>query len=1157
MMQMKKTVWKDIRQSFRKSWGRFFSIMILMALGSFALVGLYVTGPNMRTTGTTYLNARNVADLTIIGEYGLDASDQAALATLTDVNALEYLYVKDVSIAQTHTSVRLFSQPKTISTPELIAGRLPRQSGEIAIDASQQADYPLGSIIHIDEKADQSGTKVIAKSEFEVVGYIQSGDFLSLATRGPSTTGTGQLDSFAIIHPSDFKSDVFMMAKLRFDSLIELNPYSDAYLEQLQIEKDHVYAVLAGQPEIRLHELKTTYNQKITTGQQAINEGEQELDNAAKQLEEAATLLKEGQQALVANEQLLLSAEAELEQAKQELRENEVLLQNTDTELQRTDEILREQQALLAGKQQEYEQGVQTLQGKQAEYNQAVADIDQAQQTITEQYKQLATAKQDYTRGISELEATIFALEQALGDEALDDAARQQLLAQLEQVNQQLKAVTSAYTLFLQQTYEPGVIQLDAAQKQLDQQTQQLQTVPYEIEAANNQLAEANLQIASGQAQLLAGKAAFADGYAHYESGVQQITTAKQQLITATTEYQMGKEQLADGQSELIEQTSLYEEQRKKYEQELPTATKLLAESREELATAREMVEQLVAPTYRVDTRRELLGGDGYKTYSSISNIVDSLAMIFPVFLYFVAALVTLTTMTRFVDEERLNSGTLKALGYDDYDIIKKFCVYGFVASLIGTILGIILGHTLMPTIVYQAYRSEFTVPAIEWHFHLGITLSALALAIMSSVIPAYIVAKRELREQPATLLLPKAPESGDKIFLEHFPGIWRRLTFTQKVTCRNIFRYKKRMYMTIFGVAGAAALLFTGFSVQHSVSEIKSRQFDTITHYDLIVAENPLASMPEQQQLSEQLRTPAVKNYAPVYYEEVTRVAGAHNDTQAITLIVPEEPENFAQYITLKARKTQQPLELMDEGAIISERLADLLHVEIGETLPFVDQNGEQRQVEITAISEMYIGHFIFLSPSGYEKLYRADYESNAYFTTLIDSSSENTKVAASQFMQLSAVAGVVQNTSIMSLIDTIVTSLNQIMAILIFVAMLLGAVILYNLTNINVSERIRELSTIKVLGFFDPEVTRYIYREATILTIFGIVGGWIIGMGLHSYILVVVPPDEVMFNPARWIGAYIIPVLVIAIISLVLKFFVNRRLIHIDMLEALKSVD
>ena len=504
-----------------------------------------------------------------------------------------------------------------------------------------------------------------------------------------------------------------------------------------------------------------------------------------------------------------------------------------------------------------------------------------------------------------------------------------------------------------------------------------------------------------------------------------------------------------------------------------------------------------------------------------IEGIVAKLADIFPIFLYFVAALVTFSTMGRMVDEERTNSGTLKALGYGNADVMLKFTVYGFAASTLGTCIGVLAGHTLLPLIVAHAYSAGFTMPDIMLKFHPWITMAAFALAWISAVVPAWLAASKELREKPASLLLPKPPAKGSKILLEHFPPLWNRLNFTHKVTARNIFRYKTRMFMTIFGVCGAVSLLTAGLAVQSSIGQIGNRQFEELIHYDLIVAEESDTNSAQREEIATTLKGKTVQSSTAVRYEELSKTAGKENDKQSITLLATDDAYNFNEYLTLRDRKTHQPQILVNNGAVISERLAEMLNVSVGDTFTVNDENGAQRTIKVAGISEMYIGHFIFMNAQCYEHVFGDQYSTNAYMVRLKDHSNANTERQGAKFMKLAAVRGVVQNTTQKNMVSTIVGSLNQIMEVLILVAVLLAVVILYNLTNLNVSERIRELSTIKVLGFHTSETTMYIYRETILLSLLGILAGYGFGEWLHRYIITEVPPDEVMFDPAiSWIA-------------------------------------
>lgn len=682
------------------------------------------------------------------------------------------------------------------------------------------------------------------------------------------------------------------------------------------------------------------------------------------------------------------------------------------------------------------------------------------------------------------------------------------------------------------------------------------------INQYNEACAEYNRQLNAYNAGLQQYQNAVArldQGSQAYRSNADNLAQASKQIAEKQNELgkavsQAGK-QVADGVTQLIQGQRDIDKAETECQSKLAEFNAQKPEAERQITLAEEKIDNLTVPAYSVSGRREGLTSQGYRVYMVIEGIVAKLADIFPIFLYFVAALVTFSTMGRMVDEERTNSGTLKALGYGNADVMLKFTVYGFAASTLGTCIGVLAGHTLLPLIVAHAYSAGFTMPDIMLKFHPWITMAAFALAWISAVVPAWLAASKELREKPASLLLPKPPAKGSKILLEHFPPLWNRLNFTHKVTARNIFRYKTRMFMTIFGVCGAVSLLTAGLAVQSSIGQIGNRQFEELIHYDLIVAEESDTNSAQRKEIATTLKGKTVQSSTAVRYEELSKTAGKENDKQSITLLATDDAYNFNEYLTLRDRKTHQPQILVNNGAVISERLAEMLNVSVGDTFTVNDENGAQRTIKVAGISEMYIGHFIFMNAQCYEHVFGDQYSTNAYMVRLKDHSNANTERQGAKFMKLAAVRGVVQNTTQKNMVSTIVGSLNQIMEVLILVAVLLAVVILYNLTNLNVSERIRELSTIKVLGFHTSETTMYIYRETILLSLLGILAGYGFGEWLHRYIITEVPPDEVMFDPAiSWI-ALAAPAIVVAVVLAVLGWIVYRQLETVDMLEALKS--
>ncbi len=552
-------------------------------------------------------------------------------------------------------------------------------------------------------------------------------------------------------------------------------------------------------------------------------------------------------------------------------------------------------------------------------------------------------------------------------------------------------------------------------------------------------------------------------------------------------------------------------------------------------------------PTYTVDTRKSIAGSDGYETYKNATTSISAVGNVFPVVLYLVAALVTLTTMTRFVDEERLNAGLFRALGYTKRQVISKFVIYGFVTSMTGTFIGILVGNFLLSPMISDIISKTMVVGPEKLGFHLSYTLLTVAAALISSVLPALLVTRRNLSEEPARLMLPKPPASGSKILLEKIPFLWQRLSFTQKVTARNIFRYKQRMLMTIFGVAGSVALLFSGLGIQTSVSGVSRRQFGQILKYDMLVFRDSGKSADKKAE-SNQLLAKKARAWEKVMIKSV------HGKNNSSLFVFPDG--NINSFVDLHERQSNQKISLGDSGAVFSEKLADLYGVKKGDSVK-IKINGRKVRVKVSGVAEMYAGHFIYMTRNYYEKAAHDSYRSNVAIVRLKDQGIKNVENTAADFIRLPDVYSVSQNTSLIRQLASVVDSLQMVMVILTVLSVLLAIVILYNLTNINVAERIRELSTVKVLGFHDREVTLYIYRETIVLSVVGIVSGLFFGQIMHKIILKMIGSDYIMFDPSVPIGVYLIPVAAIVFILFVLGCFVNHRLKEIDMLEALKSVD
>ena len=655
---------------------------------------------------------------------------------------------------------------------------------------------------------------------------------------------------------------------------------------------------------------------------------------------------------------------------------------------------------------------------------------------------------------------------------------------------------------------------------------------------------EADGQIQKGQKELSRAKETL-------QSAKSQIDQAQKQLDLQEAQFKKlalflpAKEQVAS--QEKLHQAQEQLDQKKK---DWTTGESELAKKEEELKKAQTERDQLEIPAYHVYDRKTMPGGQGYLMYSNASSSISAVGNIFPVVLYLVAAMVTFTTMTRFVDEERTNAGIFKALGYRTKDIILKFVLYGFFAGTIGTLLGSLLGHYFLSGIISNIITQGMVIGESREYFYGDMTLIALGLSFVASVLPAYWVSRKELKEETNLLLLPKPPVSGSKIFLERLHFIWKRLSFTHKVTARNLFRYKQRMLMTIFGVAGSVTLLFAGLGIQSSVGGVPKRQFQEILSYELIVVQKTNAASQESKELTNRLGKSDIKDYRAIYSKVIEASLKGGRDKQTITMMVTDRTD-FSPFVSLRSLKQEESLSLK-KGVIISSKLAQLARVTVGDRLTLDDHT-----FKVAGITENYVGHFVYMDQASYQKIYGKRSSANSYLVQLKNPSTRQVQAVSRDMMDLAAVKAVSQNASMISLFNSVAKSLDTTMMILVVVSILLAIVILYNLTNINVAERIRELSTIKVLGFHNKEVTLYIYRETILLSIIGILMGLGGGYYLHQFLIAMIAPDAILFYPKVGLGVFLSPVGGLVLLLVLLGIYVDHYLRKVDMLEALKSVD
>ena len=1149
----KKTLNKDIRNSLRQSKGRFLSIMLLMMLGAFSLVGLKVSGPDIEDTLNSYMETANAADLFVVAGYGLSDEDQAEIQ---EENAdVEFGYFVDTVIGDTPSAIRVFSQTKDISTFELVSGEFPTKSGEVALASTMADQYKVGDIIRLNE----SGSNTLLKEhEFTITGFVNSSELLSKTIKGVSSAGSGDLSGFAVVPKDAFDSEVYTIARLRYPDLRKWKTTSREYSDKVVELQQALEEKLADNGTARLDALKTTADDKISEGKEKITDAKTQLSDAEKKLadgkseiEKNEKTLADGQKEVDSNEATIASGDAKLNAAWNQLEASRAQLESARVQIEQAVATLAEKKEQLEDASAKLTQAEEQLAAKKEELASGQKQLEAGQ-------TQLAQAKAQLETGKAELETKKTALAQGKALLASDpDAAAAQGITEAS-----LQAMETALT--------QAEAQFTQTEQALNAKEQVLTQKEQELTAGQTAISNAEAELASKKQQLLAGQEAYrqglakyyasysqyVDGLDRYREGVAAFEANAGTLAQGKAKLAEAKKTLADGEAKLADAKTQLKESEETYNEKKETADKDIQKAESDLEKAEVDVSKLTKPKYSVYTRSTMLGSEGFFNMKTTAEGITSVGNLFPIVLYAVAALVTVTTMTRFVNEERINAGVLKALGYETKDVMKKFAVYGFTAGVSGTVLGILLGTYALPSALGATLMKDTVLPSIQLNFHPLIAVIAIICSLICSVVPPLWIARRELHEQASALLLPKAPVAGSKILLERIPFIWNRLSFTHKVTARNIFRYKQRMFMTIFGVAGSVALLFAGRGILGSLDGIADRQFKEIITYDAIVSKDTVLTASEEQALHNYLTSSNVTSYSDVYTESVTREVPGVDDEQSVTVLVGKEA-SLSPYLHLNDAKTKKSVTLPEGGVLISEKLAKLLNVKAGDTFTLPNKDGVDVTLTVGGIVEMYAGHFVIMTPEVYAKFYGVAPQNNAIFVQFKDKDAASVQKAAADLMALGGVKAVVQNTAMVSRIDTIVASLSRVMMILTAVSILLAVVILYNLTNINVAERIRELSTIKVLGFLNKEVTMYIYRETILLSVIGMGVGILFGRVLHRVIIETVAPGFVMFNPAVGWFVYVLPCVIVIVILVALGYMVNHLLQRIDMLEALKSVD
>ena len=1062
---MKRNTFREIKKSF----GRYFAILAIIALGVAFFSGLKITQSVMVHSADVYLKDLQFYDYRLVSTLGFTEENVEALAEKEDVRAAEGAISAEIlykDAGENERVIKMHSITEKVNKLKLIAGEMPQSADECVVDSAFFSEDAIGSKLVLSENNTTDDLDKFAYKEYTITGLVQSPCYIQFE-RGNTSIGNGRISGFAYILKDGFAVDYDTEIYIKFDEDYDI--YSDEYDSYMDAKEADWEAYTKEQADIRYEKI--------------VKDAQDELDEKKEELEEKRA-----------------EAEAELESAKQQLTDGE-------TEISDGKNQIASAKTELSAKASELQSGKDALSSKAAE-------LESASQQISGQESALAAKKAEYEQGLNAYLA-----------------AKQQVTDQrnsLEAAKAQLTENTPGYEEMLAQI-EAGLTEVAGAEAELNAKNAELEAAAGQLSSAESQLAAAKQQIEDGKNALAAAEAELMDGENQLAAAKEQIEEKEDQLEAAETE-------LADGLLQYQENQSEFDEQ--------------MQDADDQIADAQSKIDEIEKPeTYVLDRNTNV----GYVCLKNDSGVVKGIANVFPVFFFLVAALICMTTMNRMVEEQRTQIGVLKALGFSEGKIMGKYLFYSGSAAISGTLIGYVLGIHFFPLVIITAYGIVYKMGGIYYVSDLPLALVSLTVAVFCSVGTTWLSCHKELKEVAADLMRPKAPKAGKRVFLEHVPFIWKRLKFLQKVSVRNIVRYKKRFFMMVIGISGCTALLVMGFGVRDSVVAVADQQYEEIQLYDIGVTLKA-GKMPGEADLKSLDSALEKENAAGMYAMEKTIDLVTDKGTKSIHMVAVENPDEVGDFISLHTKK-QEPIAYPKEGeAVLSKKVAETYAVKKGYTILLRDSDNNEMHLKVTGICENHIYNYVYIAPESYEKQIGDVVFKNVYVR--LPDASDIHEVSA-VLMKADGVTAVTVNSDMLSRISQMMSCMNYIVIIIIICAGALAFIVLYNLNNINITERVREIATIKVLGFYPKETASYVFRENMVLTAIGCGLGLILGKWFHRFVMGEIQIDMVSFNVQINAVSYLFSVLLTMGFAWIVNCMMTGKLERINMAESLKSID
>ena len=941
---------------------------------------------------------------------------------------------------------------------------------------------------------------------------------------------------------------------------------------------------------------------KLADGKAQIEAGEQQLEAAKQTLTTKQSELDQSKAEIIAGQQQIESTRTQLNVQKQQITDGlsqvsagEAQLQDGISALESAKAQLMELQSQLEIVRASYKAALENPDASQEEIDILAAQVsalEEQEAAVTQQIQaseaQIESQRQQLAANRSELESGLATVEDGLSQLSQKES---ELNAGLEQITAGQAQIDAGWIQIQEQenTLAASKAEIEAGEQELEKGQKQLKAAKKKLNKAQKEIDSNAETLAAGQAELDANVAKLNDNEAQYASGLEQYNSGARQIAENEAKLTSGEQEiaeneakladgekeiadnekkLADGEKEITDNVKKLQDAvkdlkkgekdladgKKEYEDAKKDAEDEIAENQQKLNDAKKELEDLEMPEWMVTDREEL---PEYTDYGDNADRLRNIGQVFPVIFFLVAALISLTTMTRMVEEQRTQIGTLKALGYKKSAIAAKYICYAFFATLLGSVLGMLIGEKIIPYIIITAYGIMYhnVANTISIDYQPGFALIASTASVVCTVGATLFASGKELQETPASLMRPPAPKEGKRVLLERLTFIWKHLSFSWKSTIRNLFRYKKRLIMTVFGIAGSMGLMLVGFGIQDSISDIAAIQYRELQHYDGMVIEDSDATEEEHAELFEYMKeNEQIAHCNRVQMTKISAPKGSSNIS--IYLFVPESLSEFARDVTLKNRITGETYELTDEGAAISEKTASLLGLKVGDMIP-LKKGDKEYKVRVAVITENYMSHYLYMTPRVYEQTFGEMPEYENIVFTMQEDCKDDLEMAGTRILANPGALSISYTSSLASQVDRMLSTLDAVILVLIVSAGMLAFVVLYNLNNINITERQRELATLKVLGFYDGEVSQYVLRENVILTVLGIMFGAVFGILIHRYVITTVEVDAVMFGRNIKPLSFLYSGILTSIFSIVVNGVMHFKLKTIDMVESLKSVE